>query len=106
MKIGRQYVGKMVEFMWKDPNNNRVTKARALRGLAALATWRERGVIDDITEGVVRIAHSEAAGPRNPAEPDEFVYSWVPEGLITEITVYEPVSQEGGETSGQSKSEA
>lgn len=97
MKIGRQYLGKMVEFTWKDPNNRRVKKALALRGLAALATWKERGVIDDLTDGVVRIAHSEAAGPNRPNEPDEMVYSWVPEGLITEITVYvaEKTEKEG-----------
>ncbi len=92
MKVPRSCIGKYVEFTWKDPNNRRVKSAVARKGLAALATWRERGVIDDITEGVVRIAHSDAAGPSNPI-PDEFVYSWVPEDLITSITVYEPVKE-------------
>ena len=97
MKIGRQYVGKYVEFVWRDPiGGTRVDKDKALRGLAALSAWRERGVIDDITEGVVRIAHSEASGPGG--ETDEGMYSWVPETLITEITVYSAsnTEKEGG----------
>ena len=93
MKIGRQYLGKYVEFVWRDPiGGERVEKDKAPRGLAALAAWKERGVIDDITEGVVRIAHSDAVGP--PREPDEAMYSWVPETLITEITVYTPANTE------------
>ena len=92
MKVGKQYLGKYVEITWKDPGSTRVKADKARRGLAALATWHERGIIDDITEGVVRIAHADAAEPGEPL-PDEFEYTWVPEELITNITIYEPVKE-------------
>jgi len=93
MKIGRQYLGKYVEFTWRDPiGGHRFEKEKAPKGLVALAVWKERGGIDDVTEGVVRIAHSEAIGPAR-IEPDEGMFSWVPEELIVAITVYEPVKE-------------
>lgn len=92
MKIGKQYLGKYVEFTWKDPNSRRVKITEAPKGSVALATWRERGVIDDLTESVIRIAHSDACEP-GATVPDEAVYSWVPEDLIVSITVYEPVKE-------------
>lgn len=95
MKVGKYYLGKYVEFIWHDPGANRVVSHLSdlgdlAKGLEALAIWKERGVIDDITEGVVRIAHSAARDP-GKINDNEFFYSWVPEDLIESITVYEPI---------------
>lgn len=97
MKIGRQYLGRVCEVVWRDPKWDRVVsvdtnnRSDIPRGMAALARWREYGVIDDITEGVIRIVHSagDCAG-RNPAstDADEYVCTWVPEALVETIRVF------------------
>lgn len=92
MRVGRQYLGQMVEIRWSDPNGDRVQKHNLLTGQVALAKWKERGVIDDITDGVVRLMQSEAAKP-GADQADEYIVSYVPEALITEIVVFQPVSQ-------------
>ena len=105
MKLGRQYLGKVVEVVWRDPKWDRVqshdSKERSdvPKGLAALARWREYGVIDDITDGVARVIHSMGEGAsRDPAqsEADEFVCTWVPEDLIESIRVFEPQAKDTG----------
>jgi len=62
--------------------------------MAVLATQRERGVIDDVTDGVVRIVHTE--GIDSPLVPDpstDLYVTFVPESLIESITIYAPVSE-------------
>ena len=90
MKVGRQYLGKMVELQWTDPNFGRGDLDKLLRGRAALATWRERGVVYDITDGVVLVAHSEAQSPGND-KVDEIARTAIPESLIERIDVFEKV---------------
>ena len=66
MKVGRQYLGKVVEIRWRDPGCYLRQEAHELRsGLAALALWKEYGVVDDVTDGVVRIVHSAGHDPNN-----------------------------------------
>lgn len=103
MRVGRQYLGKVCEVTWRDPKWDRVSsmdprgRSDIPRGMAALARWREYGVIDDITDGVLRIVHSagDSTG-RDSAHPDadEFVCTWVPEVLVESIRVFAPVQEE------------
>ena len=95
MRVTKDYVGKYVEVAWRDPNEARVsTNPRdytALpKGRAALATWLERGVITDVSEGVVRIEHSRAIHAAGvDSQSDEFVFTFVPEELVETVSVYE-----------------
>lgn len=96
MKVGRQYVGKYVEFVWRDPTAATAkTAVGSLEGLekgrSALAIWKERGVIIDLTEGVVVLEHSYGIDPPiGVKEYDEHTCTWVPEELIESITIYVP----------------
>ena len=104
MKVGRQFLGKLVEVTWRDPGHDRVKthmpeRADLPSGWEALATWVERGVLDDCKDGVLRILHSEACEPRTTI-PDEFVVSWVPETLVTKIVVFAPTSTDTGTVGG------
>lgn len=95
MKVGRSYVGKYVQVQWMDPCFNKVSILESPVGRAALATWIERGVVVDITDGIVKIEHSLAAHAGKPVtEPDEHAYTPIPEALIESIVVYEPVKYE------------
>lgn len=103
MKLTRAHLGKVVEVIWRDPGTGH-TKTRSAdrsdgaRGQGALATWRERGVIDDLTDGVARIVHSEGQDACYVSEDDrslELSCTWVPEALIEKITVFEAVKLEG-----------
>lgn len=92
MRVGKQYLGKFVAVRWMDPNYDRVDSDKLKKGREALATWVEYGVIHDITDGVVLIAHSmsSAAGePPPPENTDEIARTAVHESLIEKITVYE-----------------
>ena len=88
MKVGRHLLGRVVEIRWMDPNSARGPLSTLLKGRQALATWREYGVIHDITDGVVLIAHSYAA-EASQEEPNEIERTAIPEVLIEKITLYE-----------------
>lgn len=92
MKVSKHLIGKEAKIHWVDPVSNHESlinlKEPAKKGRAALARWIERGVIDDITEGVVRliIAETFSAGEE---KPDEAIIGWIPEDLITKIEIGE-----------------
>lgn len=92
MKVGRQYLGKYVEMVWRDPGEARVNHAELgePKGRGCLASWRERGVIVDVTDGIVVVEHSHATGAPLLKQPDESVRTFVPEDLVESITIYEP----------------
>ena len=92
MKITRHHIGKECRVTWVDPCSQRVSLENAKKGLAALAKWIERGVIDDVTEGVVRLIQSYAysAGEK---EPDEAIIGWIPEDLIISCEIMEPMKE-------------
>ena len=95
MNISKRYLGKYVELQWADPCFNKIGISESPRGRAALATWIERGVIVDITDGVVKIEHSVAAHAGKPVtDPDEHAYTPIPESLIESITVFVPERSE------------
>lgn len=94
MKVGKNYLGKVVEVQWRDPTSGgrRAHLSEAPVGRAALATWREYGVVDNITDGIIRIVHSAGADPGLPPEStDEIMWTVVPEELIERIRVFEPI---------------
>lgn len=90
MKVGRHYIGVRVTVKWHDPMQENYKVAEAPVGLKALAVWEEEGVIDDITEGVVRVRHSVGYNPPNHDVPDEALYTYIVDDLIDEIIEYEP----------------
>lgn len=82
MKVTKGHLGKRVSLTWLDPVTDRVKEK--FKGREALARWTEEGIIDDITDGVVRLQKSEGYSPRM-REPDEWEYTWVLEDLIVDI---------------------
>jgi hypothetical protein len=89
VKVPKSIIGKEVRITWIDPiSSDRIKMLDARKGRSALSTWRERGVIDDITEGVVRFLQSEATSPGEDRH-DEAIIGWIPEELITLIEVGE-----------------
>jgi hypothetical protein len=86
MRVPKHHVGKEVRITWRDPISTveRFELDKAPKGTAALATWVERGVIDDITEGVVRFRMSEAY---SEGVLDEATFGWVPEDLIEKCEI-------------------
>lgn len=97
MKVGRSYIGKNVELVWVDPVSGssevrRDSHERLPVGLKALGRWFERGVIIDLTDGVVCIQHS--FGQTSEADGDDtHTCTWVPEELVQNITIYVPEVQ-------------
>lgn len=61
MKIGKQYVGKIVYIKWRDPCMIELEGELLIdnaKGWKDLPIWECWGKIDDITDGVVRLIHS------------------------------------------------
>ena len=66
------------------------------RGRGCLATWKERGIVVDITEGVVTVEHSYATKALLlNGQYDEECVVYVLEDLIDEYTVFDPVKKDG-----------
>lgn len=94
MKIHKSYIGKFAEIVWMDPTFQRLDTDKVLKGRAALSTWREYGVIKDITDGVVAIVHSAAIVAGNSGEiADEVAYTAIPEVLIEKLTLFQPETE-------------
>lgn len=92
MNVPKKYIGRLCEIIWKDPNSARSPVAHTKTGRAALATWREYGIIHDITDNVVLVAHSYAANPGESVvtNPDEMERTAVHEDFIEKITFFVP----------------
>ena len=88
MKVTRNYLNKICRITWLDPvsNNDREPISTAAKGSAALAKWVEYGMIDDLTDGVVRFRHSENYDP-GESEVHEALFGWVQEELIVDIEI-------------------
>ena len=91
MNVPRRLLGKLVEIQWCDPNFKREELIEIKRGRAALVTWKEYGIVYDVTDGVVLIAHSMAGD--TPEETNEIARTAVPEVLIEKIVVFEPTRE-------------
>ena len=93
MKVPKSYVGSVVAVTWRDPVSMRRKELHEAKvGMDALATWTEYGMLDDLTDGVLRICHSEGYDG-NQDKRDEICYTAVWEVLVTNIRrlVDEPV---------------
>jgi hypothetical protein len=95
VNVPRRFVGKVVEVQWMDPAFTRTEIDSLKVGRGALATWREFGVLYDISDNIVMVAHSisRKAGTPETASPDELAFTPIPEALIEKLTVYEPVKE-------------
>lgn len=83
-------LGNYIEVTWRDPigvQRQPLEVANAMKGLSGLATWSERGIVDDMTDGVLRIVHSEGREPGS-GKVDEISYTLVPEDLIISISIF------------------
>ena len=97
MRVTKAVIGKYVEITWRDPTSGRMELQRAPVGRKALSTWKERGVVDDVTEGVVRVVHSAGKGPDgDEGEVDEIQYTSIDETLIEVLDVYVKAETEPG----------
>lgn len=99
VKITRAMVGRYVELAWRDPC--RVTlhgpsEFELYRGRRVLPCWVERGVIDDLTDDVVRLIHSATGrGEDEVGETRlEKIATFVPAELIERVTLYDVVPSE------------
>lgn len=95
MNVPKRLLGKIVEVTWADPCEARLAMDAFKTGRAALATWVEYGIVHDISENVVVVAHSVSrkAGTPDNAAPDELSYTAIPEVLIEKLVAYEPVHE-------------
>jgi hypothetical protein len=95
MKVSRNYLNKVAKVTWKDPtsDNERQLIDKAKKGQGALAKWDEYGYIDDISDGVVRMRHSVAYSA-GETEPDEAIFGYIVEDLITGIEILVPEKEE------------
>jgi hypothetical protein len=98
MNIPKKYVGMYAEITWRDPNYYRGEVANLVRGKEALATWKEYGMIYDVTDGVVLVAHSLAQNVSGSApgqfDPDEIARTAIHEALIEKLVIYTPQQEE------------
>ena len=92
MRLPRSVIGQYVELVWRDPGMlGRILLEKAPKGLDGLATWTERGVIDDITDGIVRLIHSIGIDAPGDPHPDgaEGIPVYVHEALIEDDFLFE-----------------
>jgi len=89
MKVSRALVGRVVEIQWMDPGTFNVDLDKLPLGRAALATWLEWGRLQDVTDGVLLVAHSvgTSAGDK---DPDEVHCSAIHEALVEKLTAMSP----------------
>lgn len=94
MKIPRSAIGQLAVITWRDPCSAHVKShtrdhSDLPKGTAVLATQVERGVIGDVTDGIVRIEHTEGTDSHLVPDPTDDLYcTWVPEGLIEKLVLY------------------
>lgn len=104
MKVPKSIVGKLVEVTWRDPSFARISCPPLLLPEIALATAKDRGVVDNLKDGVIRLIHADTRhDPNLAAISDEmptvtYQVSWIHESMVESITVFEPSQVIGEET--------
>ena len=90
MKVGKAYLGKMVQITWYDPinGNHKCDESELPKGKADLGIWRSNGVVDDVTDDVVRLIQADT-GLSPVGILQEADACWIPEALIEALVVYE-----------------
>lgn len=96
MKVSRGLLGKVVVLVWRDPgfchfkSHAQDGLADVPKGMIALATQEEVGIIEDITEGVVRLRHTMGTDPEHVQDKSvDRTCTWVHEALVERIDIYE-----------------
>ena len=99
IKISKSLIGKSCRIRWRDPyrfsTDNEIEFRTQLEGWNSMPVWTEYGVIDNITDDVVRVIISQAENSKR--EWHGFV---VPAVLIEDITILEQKNGEGAALSG------
>jgi len=91
VKVSKSYIGKEVRLTWVDPTHFRFRAPEFPPvGKAALAQQVEYGVIDDITDSVIRISHTMTTYPGETVTAGTN-YTYTLEDLVTALVVLEPV---------------
>jgi hypothetical protein len=80
----RPFIGKIVAVRWRDPSEDRQLIKLAPKGREGLATWVEWGLVDDVTDEVMRFRHGEALSPEDE-HPDEASFGYIHIALIDSI---------------------
>ena len=96
MKVGKAYLGQIVQLTWLDTAFNHInvnSQGLPLKGRASLARQREYGQIDDVTEVVVRLVHTETTHPGDD-KPGGWSITWIPEEVVVEVIVLAPRPQQ------------
>lgn len=98
MKLPKSHIGAFAVITWLDPyvGPSRAQDGLPLRGRDALARQVEYGKIDDITDDIVRICHTETTHP-NAQKPGEWVHTWVHTELIIDVTIYSKTETKAAE---------
>lgn len=92
MRVPRALIGKDVKIIWRDPTGWKGESSfpsdhRDLpKGRNGLARWVTHGLIEDITEGVVRITKTWGEDPIVEKEQTHRLeVDYIPEELITTV---------------------
>lgn len=96
MRVAQRLIGKDVVVTWRDPcqfDTEGKERFDATKGVAGLPRWREWGVLDNVTDGVVRIVHSVCSGEETQPR---WSGTLVPEDLIEKIIVLVPQGEDNG----------
>ena len=89
MKVPRSLVGKTVEITWRDPHDwkEEAESVDTTKGAAHVPQWTHQGVIEDVTEGWVRLRYGVCDSPyTKPTKEGVMVY----EDLIETLVVLAP----------------
>ena len=84
-----KFIGKIVAIRWKDPSELIRNIDTAPKGRAGLATWVEWGLVDDVTEDVLRFRHGEVISAQQ-ADPDEANFGYIHTVLIDSMVQLRP----------------
>ncbi len=84
-----KFIGKLVAIRWRDPSELMRNIATAPKGRDGLATWVEWGLVDDVTDDVLRFRHGEVLSAQQ-VDPDEANFGYIHVVLIDSIVQLRP----------------
>ncbi len=90
MKVPRKLLGQYVEVEWLDPTQCTVAISEMIKGRGQLGIWRERGILIDMTDGILIIEHSHC----KTTDDEKIHATWVPEELVSRIKIFAEVVAE------------
>ncbi len=90
MKVPRKLLNQYVEVEWLDPVQCTVSAHEMIKGRAQLGVWHERGVLIDITDGILIVEHSHC----KTTDDEKLHATWIPEELVSRIRIFTEVVAE------------